>query len=177
MLFRSSRFLEIGRFDESLTTSEECELCERARAFGSPVVAYPEIGVVHLGAPKGLGEFFRKQSWHGTHALKVFLRHSGRQNLRPVAFAVITLFLLGAGLAGLLLGVVTGAWWLLMAALLGLVATPVGLSLRTALARRRPGDILPLLALNLAYGVARAICLIRVRDWLPAKIPGQRTAR
>ena len=74
LIMRREDFLKLGGFDESIQTNEDYELCERARKAGMHVRAFPQIGVVHLGTAQSLRVFFRKQAWHGTHVIKVFLR-------------------------------------------------------------------------------------------------------
>ncbi|HEV8492001.1 MAG TPA: glycosyltransferase, partial [Candidatus Angelobacter sp.] len=74
LIMRREDFLRLGGFDETIQTNEDYELCERARKAGMQVRAFPGIGVVHLGTAQSLHVFFRKQAWHGTHVVKVFLR-------------------------------------------------------------------------------------------------------
>src|SRR5947209_2513296 len=74
LIMRREDFFRLGGFDETIQTNEDYELCERARAGGMTVRAAPEMGVVHLGTAQSLHVFFRKQAWHGTHVIKVFLR-------------------------------------------------------------------------------------------------------
>ncbi len=98
LIMRREDFLSLGGFDETIQTNEDYELCERARAAGMKVRAFPEIGVVHLGTAQSLKVFFRKQAWHGTHVIKVFLRDVFRShNRKAVFFAAYTfLCLLGS---------------------------------------------------------------------------------
>src|ERR1051326_6769675 len=104
LIMRREDFLHLGGFDETIQTNEDYELCERARANGMRVRAVPEIGVVHLGTAQSLRVFFRKQAWHGTHVIKVFLRNvSGSHNLKAVLFAGYTLLCL--------LGIIAGTAW------------------------------------------------------------------
>ena len=62
------------------------------RKAGMNVRAFPQIGVVHLGTAQSLRVFFRKQAWHGTHVIKVFLRDPLKShNRKAVFFAAYTL--------------------------------------------------------------------------------------
>ena len=161
-----SDFCLIGGFDERLETNEDCEFCYRARAAGLPVVAVLEIGVVHLGTPQTLRSFFRKQRWHGKHAFKVFLRDVRKlHNVRAVLLAlynVVCLLGIGSGLVMLL------AWrdgGLLCASLIATLAVPFALSVRAASHQRSWAQVLPLTAMNMAYGMARATCVLDVTTW------------
>ncbi|HSM86583.1 MAG TPA: glycosyltransferase [Candidatus Limnocylindrales bacterium] len=170
LIIRREDFLRVGGFDESIQTNEDYELCERVRRHGMAVKAFPEIGVVHLGTAQSLRIFYRKQRWHGTHVVKVFMRdifHS--HNLKAVLFAAYTLFCVAAVLAGGA-GMVFGATWRLPAAALGaLVVPPLGLSLRQIIAGGDWQDFIPLTVLYLTYGLARARALLKLSSFFQKK--------
>jgi len=166
LLVKRSVLFDVGGFDEALETNEDYEFCQRVRAAGFAVVGIPEMGVVHLGTPQSLTAFYKKQRWHGTHVFRVFLRDiSAFHNVRAVFFAVYTLLCL----AGVILGAVRFIWtghYLLLALSVGaLFLAPFLLSIRIALRRRNGRDLPVLTILHLAYGVARAICLLEVKKW------------
>lgn len=58
-------FFKVGGFDESLITGEDAELCLRLKSKGYLVWEDPAIKAVHLGNPKSLSSFYKKQRWHG----------------------------------------------------------------------------------------------------------------
>ncbi len=165
LIMRREDFLKLGGFDESIQTNEDYELCERTRKAGMQVRAFPRIGVVHLGTAQSLRVFFRKQAWHGTHVIKVFLRNiSESHNLKAVLFAAWTL--------GCLAGIVVGGAWTAfdramwpvpLIAILGLLAPPTLLAMKKVIGSRKWTDFFPLSALYLTYGVARAKALVKVR--------------
>src|SRR5207248_611400 len=67
------------------------------KALGLPILALPELAVVHWGTPQSLAAFFRKQRWHGRSVLRVFLSDvSQRRNMKPVLFALYTAACLAA---------------------------------------------------------------------------------
>jgi glycosyltransferase involved in cell wall biosynthesis len=166
LIMRREDFLRLGGFDETIQTNEDYELCERVRKAGMTVWAYPQIGVVHLGTAQSLRVFFRKQAWHGTHVVKVFLRNvSGSHNLNAVAFAGYTLLcLLGivAGAAWALFA--RGSWFFTLGAAAGMLLPPALLSLRQVAGSRKLFDFFPLLALYTTYGLARAKSLLNIRN-------------
>jgi len=162
-----SDFLRIGGFDERLETNEDCEFCYRARAAGVPVVGVLEIAVVHLGTPQTLGGFFHKQRWHGKHAFKVFLRDPRKlHNARAVLFALYNVVCLFGISGGLIVLVASRDASLLYASVLAILTVPFALSLRAAALQRVWPQVLALTAMNLAYGLARAMCVLDVRTWL-----------
>jgi glycosyltransferase involved in cell wall biosynthesis len=163
LLLSQVNFIEIGSFDESLETNEECEFCNRARKKTLTVVAYPELGVVHLRDPQTIGAFFRKHRWHGKHVFKVFVRNlPSIVNGRSVFFALYT----ALALLGVVVSLVAGhlVWFGFS---VGLLFSPsVVLSMRIVLRRQRWMDFAPLLLLHATYGFARASALLDLRNWL-----------
>lgn len=156
-------FLNLGGFDESIVTSEDCEFCERAGRSAVPILAVPSLSVVHLGTPQTLGGFFRKQSWHGVNVHRVFLRdilHS--KSRKAMLFALYTLMgmmFLAAGIGGL---VVAGNPAIILTAGLWLIAGPLFLAARSSAERAKWNYLVPLTVLNGAYGLARALCLLGI---------------
>ena len=167
LIMRREDFLKLGGFDETIQTNEDYELCERARAAGMQVRAFPQIGVVHLGTAQSLRVFFRKQAWHGTHVIKVFLRDVLRShNRKAVLFAAYTFACLVAIVAGAAWTVAGhGAWLLPVAGAVALCLPPAALSLRQVAASKRWPDFFPLFALYLTYGIARAKALLSVKNF------------
>jgi glycosyltransferase involved in cell wall biosynthesis len=163
LIMRREDFLRLGGFDETIQTNEDYELCERVRAAGMNVRAFPEIGVVHLGTAQSLRVFFRKQSWHGTHVVKVFLRNvSGSHNLKAVLFAAYTLLCAFAVFGALAWSAFGGPWRAPLVAVIALLLPPVALSIRRVASSKRWSDFFPLTALYLTYGLARAKALVAV---------------
>jgi glycosyltransferase involved in cell wall biosynthesis len=58
-------FFQAGGFDESLITGEDAEFCWRLRSSALLVWEDPEIIAIHLGNPKDVLNFYKKQRWHG----------------------------------------------------------------------------------------------------------------
>ena len=154
-------FQILGGFDESLETNEDYEFCQRAKAAGFPVRAYPQLEVIHLGTPQSLSAFYRQSRWHGRHVFRVFLRSlPSFRNARPVLYAVYVL----AAIASVLLGAgsffISGKGSLFFAALGLMLAGPFALAVHKARRRREWHLIAPLFVLFLTYGIARAMCLV-----------------
>jgi len=167
LFMRRQDFMRIGGFDETIQTNEDYELCERVRAAGMPVRAFPEMGVIHLGTAQSLHVFYRKQAWHGSHVVKVFLRDVFRShNRKAVAFAVYTLLCAGTAMAGvvwaLFFGEIGKRWLLPIAGLLAVLLPPIALSGRQVVSSGRWADFFPLTALYFTYGIARARALLNI---------------
>lgn len=58
-------FDRIGGFDQFLQTGEDFDFCQRAEACGMTIVFEPRLEAIHLGYPAEIGQFFRRESWHG----------------------------------------------------------------------------------------------------------------
>src|SRR6185503_6637129 len=166
LIMRREDFLKLGGFDETIQTNEDYELCERARKAAMHVRAFPQIGVIHLGTAQSLRVFFRKQAWHGTHVIKVFLRDPLKShNRKAVFFAAHTLLTLVAVAAGSAWAIGwQGPWFLPTAGLAALCLPPAVLSAKQILASRKYSDFFPLFALYLTYGMARAKALLSIRN-------------
>jgi cellulose synthase/poly-beta-1,6-N-acetylglucosamine synthase-like glycosyltransferase len=169
LLVRRSRFLQVGGFNENLKTSEDFDLCVRARTAGLPIRAVAEMAVVHLRTPQTLGAFYRRERWHGTHVVKALRGNLHEMaNFRAVAFALYILVCCLGVVAGLGLGLVFQQYTLFAAASFGIIVAPLACSIRK-LRTIRGGlfwmTLLPLTVLHLVYGVARARALVNV-EWL-----------
>jgi glycosyltransferase involved in cell wall biosynthesis len=57
-------FKEIAGFNSLIETGEDYELCLRARNFVK-IISNDEIEVTHLGNPKNLRAFLKREIWHG----------------------------------------------------------------------------------------------------------------
>ena len=168
LIMRREDFLKLGGFDETIQTNEDYELCERARKAGMHVRAFPQIGVIHLGTAQSLRVFFRKQAWHGTHVIKVFLRDPLKShNRKAVFFAAYTLLSMLAVAAGVVWALAGhGPRWLPAAACAALCLPPMALAGRHIFSSRRYSDFFPLFALYLTYGIARAKTLLGIKNFL-----------
>ena len=122
-------FSDLGGFDESLTTGEDTELCARALKVAR-VIENPDIIAYHHGIPRTLGQFFRREIWHGLGAFGTF-----RVNWfdPPLIGTVVFLLFHLAALAGLFVMLCGGTACLLLLAALGVVLLLLG----TLVYRRR----------------------------------------
>jgi glycosyltransferase involved in cell wall biosynthesis len=169
LLLRREVFAKIGGFEESIQTNEDLELCQRALAAGFTVKSFPELRVVHLGTPRTLLGFYRKQRWHGTHVFAVFLRDpKKRKNRKPVALALFTITCFVLLIAGFLWGLKSGHWSLLLVSGLLYITPLLLLSSSRTWPRGKWQEMFPLMLLYATYGLARAEAILRVRNWWSA---------
>jgi glycosyltransferase involved in cell wall biosynthesis len=121
MIMTRQFFMELGGFDESLATGEDYDLSRRALALGGRIAIDERLKAEHLGFPRTIGAFVRREAWHGVggvSSLSVFLR--SKVSLATAAFV---------GSHGVLLaGIVTGTAAASAAGALGIVAVCLGSS-------------------------------------------------
>ncbi len=169
MLMKSSSFRQIGGFDERLKTSEDCELCFRARKAGMSVRAVGKMAVIHVRTPQTLAQFYMRERWHGTHVAKVFFANiRALANVRAVAFAACML-LCGMGAAiGAVLAVFFNHYALLAIAVGGIITGPLLCSVRKLRAvhgKKFWLTLFPLTVLHMVWGFARARALVSFRTF------------
>jgi glycosyltransferase involved in cell wall biosynthesis len=167
MLMKSSTFRQIGGFNEAIKTSEDCELCSRARAEGFTVREISAMAVIHWRTPQTLKEFYGREAWHGEHVAKVFFQNiRAMTNFRAVAFAA---YILACGLIAVIGGFLAlfyREYTLLGLAVCAMLLGPFLCSLRKL--RFVDGkmfrlNLMPLTLLYLTWGLARARSLMPFR--------------
>ena len=114
LVVRREAFVAVGGFAEDLWTGEDAELGLRLAQAGRLVFEDPAIAAVHLGNPKTLRAFFRKQRWHAAGMLGTF-RRSRRD--KPLLMTCLFGASLCVGGAVLPLAARDAAWALASAAL------------------------------------------------------------
>ena len=65
MIFSKTAFDRVGGFDPALASGEDCAFCNAAQEAGCSLKVISELTVTHLDYPKTLGEFVRREIWHG----------------------------------------------------------------------------------------------------------------
>jgi len=159
-------FNRLGGFDETIETNEDCEFCSRVRAAGYRVIGDSRIAVLHLGSPDSVGSFYRKNYWHATDGLRVFLRNPlALSESRPVLFGFYTLICLAGMGIGLFRFVLKKQMAVPVFFLVALLLPSFLLSLRLCAKRQKWSDFFPLIFLNLVYGLARARALLMIKNW------------
>ncbi len=109
-MFLKKPLLEVGGYDESLTTGEDLEICWRLSKKGWKFVQIPNARIIHHYRPSPL-KFFKQQVEYGSEGAKMW-----RQKLGLGLYAMFLGFLLAFGFA--LINYTTLALQLIAAALL-----------------------------------------------------------
>lgn len=157
-LVRRSAFDAVGGFDARLESGEDAELGQRLRRRGSRIVSAPRVRARHLGNPKTLTGFVRKQRWH---AMGMFGTVDARGVDKPTAMLAVHLLLPLAALALVPAGIVEPLGGLGLAAAGTFVVPAASVAWRWRRAER-PGRPLASLLLYWLYFHARASALARL---------------
>ena len=163
MFIRRSDFDALGGFDESIQTSEDVDICNRAHAVGMPVVAFRVLAVVHEGIPRNLLQFYRQNRWHGMQIFQKFMQNlPSTKNLKIVAISLYTFVMFWATVAALGVALVTH-WWLppILGVILLLMPSMM-LSIGKAWKSKSITAISSLIVLYAVYLLARAAAVTRV---------------
>lgn len=67
-------FDEINGFDESLSTGEDYDICQRAKSAGAEIVNDESLLVIHRDYPKTIRKFIAREIWHGAGDCQSFRR-------------------------------------------------------------------------------------------------------
>ncbi|MFC1632010.1 glycosyltransferase [Candidatus Omnitrophota bacterium] len=166
MIVPKKYFTEVGGFREDLVTNEDIDFSRRIKATGLKIVADPQLSVVHLRNPKTIKQFFLKELWRGKGVLQNFLGNLPEVKLnKAIGYAFFTLACLVAMLTGFFYGAVGISWIPLVTASLAMLLPGLVLAADTAAKGNHWRYFFPLAYLYLVYGLARAVCLLDIRNW------------
>jgi hypothetical protein len=150
---------------------EDTEICTRLRAVGHRIWESQRLRVVHLGNPKSVGAFFRKQAWHGVSVLDdPSLRGMNKATLMIYAFTGLC----AAALAVLVAPSPLGAGARALVAAACVLAVPLAAVAYRTLETRRLANPLLATLLYVVYFAARAKSLLAalLRPRRPASAGG-----
>ncbi len=71
-VMRKRVFEIVGGFSEALITGEDSELGWRINKAGYVIISNPAIRSIHLGNPKNIGSFYKKEKWHALGMMGTF---------------------------------------------------------------------------------------------------------
>lgn len=164
MIIPREVFEEIEGFNENLSTSEDTELCLRLKKAGFSILSDKSIIVFHDGAATRIGEFFKKQLWHGANIPRIFImtkgnRRYGRVVLYSIIFALLIMFMA--------LGVLMINPTLIITALLCALIISFLAMLKVCIRKRSLAHSAQLWVVYFIYGVARGLRMLDLRIWKP----------
>lgn len=65
LIVSKNLFDEIGQFRTDFATSEDVDLCQRAKAQGFEISEINQLTTYHYGFPRNLIDFVKRETWHG----------------------------------------------------------------------------------------------------------------
>jgi glycosyltransferase involved in cell wall biosynthesis len=148
-----SAFELVEGFSPELRTGEDYDLCRRLMEAGVEYRPDPGFRAIHLGYPRTVRAFVRREVWHGEGDLQS-IRHVGRS---PVAVLSVVYLVAHVLTAGLLLSMHFRPAMVSAAALLLLNAGLASVRTRTL----RPLPLLGASVANYLYFVGRGIAMLR----------------
>ncbi len=148
----------IGGFDESLKTGEDYEMCLRAQKVAK-VMSDDRVRVTHLGNPKSLQAFVKREIWHGLGGLDS-LRHKWTDLPLFGTFAFILLS--GLQVAGLVRLALIGTGDLIAGATAGIILLLAATAFYRSAQMRNFRSFAQLAVLYYAYYLGRSISLFYI---------------
>jgi glycosyltransferase involved in cell wall biosynthesis len=174
MLIKKSTFWNIGGFNSRIETGEDSELCLRLRKAGFRIISDSDIKNVHLGNPKSLIKFLRKEIWYGKGLAACINAHDWTDR----TFLLTNLFLLS--LLSLMLGAVmfpiSGNPIVAFAGISGASLVIALSTVYRSVRRRTCGSVPPLALLNTVYYLGRSVSLFKIYFNLFKNLFGNRSA-
>jgi glycosyltransferase involved in cell wall biosynthesis len=168
LLIKADVFKKINGFDETLTTSEDVDICQRIRNAGFKIISNVAVAVQHLGNPKTVKGILLKEKWRGEGVFQKILKEwpNVRLNKAIIFTAVSLIFTLGIFI-GLFLAICENDSQLFIFSLSGLFFIPVVLGLKTVLNNQKYSYFFPLVFLFLIYSYGRILSLFSKSTWKP----------
>lgn len=148
-----SAFELVEGFDPDLRTGEDYDLCRRLIEAGVEYRPNPGFRAIHLGYPRTVLAFIRREVWHGEGDVQS-IRSVVRSPVAVLSLVYLVAHVLTAGL------MLTMYFWPAMVSAASLLLLNAGLaSLRTR--TLRPMPLLGASVANYLYFVARGIAMLR----------------
>lgn len=157
-IVRRELFEKVGGFGDQVATCEDVDICLRLNRICC-ILFDPSVRVVHLGEPKSVRQFFRKELWRGKGTL-AGLRNHGLVASELKSLLLPLFYLATWVLLPLCLAFPAQAALLALSALAGQLLPAVAFSLWATAQTGRWDYLLHYALLFLVYGNARALALI-----------------
>lgn len=165
LLLDRDAFEAVGGFEDSLVTCEDVDLCYRLRQRGYKIISDGRIKSMHLGEPRTLFEFFKKEQWRGRASFRGVLIHGLYPRELPSLLLPVYYWLAFiAALIGAAYGIGRNDYRLLYMTLIFFVFPPAILSLWISHKIGNHSSFLRLALLYLTYSVARSTAVLYGRD-------------
>lgn len=150
LVIRKEVFERVNGFNSSLKAGEDREFSWKIQCMGLKTMRDGRIRVIHLGYPKNISGFFKREMWHGKSII------SDLRNLLKSRI-IYVLFLISLLLLALSTSVVSGRYAVSVILILTLLSIPLLISLYKCVTKKNVKYVFPLAFLYLIYLTARTI--------------------
>ena len=162
LIIKKESFDAVGGFDEQLNVCEDSDICYRIKDKGYKIVSNKAIGSYHLGFAETLITFFKKQLWYGKDVLRVFFKSKNKKKyFKSLSLPLFFLLCIFVFCLSILLVKIK----LMVLAVVTMFIVSFIWAMKVNFEKKRIRYIIPLTLLFFVFGIARAICLIDVRNW------------
>jgi len=162
LIVTKSVYHKIGGFNETLTTSEDIDICQRIHLSGACVFTHPELAVIHLGESKNLKQFLLKEKWRGEGVLQNVIREFPHIKFnKAIGFTGMTFL----ALIGIFVSWGVHDYVLLNSSLLFLFLIPLYLTIKACNVSHQWRYGMPLMFLFVLYSFARILSVFNPRVW------------
>lgn len=156
IFIKKSVFLEIGFFDEKITSGEDTKLSNSLRSQGYQVTMTEDLNVVHLGNPITLRSSLVRQIWHSENYLQ-----NWKETIIDLTFYLLIVFLTGLML-GFFSFICLNWFWFLISIII-IISTPLVFTTkrlcRSKFPRRNLRNLPAIFLLDCIYLVGRTFGL------------------
>jgi glycosyltransferase involved in cell wall biosynthesis len=97
LIIRREIFEAVGGFDDELISGEDAHLGQKLLSSGYRLYETKRVAAVHLGNPKSMSQFLRREIWHGLGALGTF---TASKFDKPLWMTLLHAVLVGTGTIG-----------------------------------------------------------------------------
>jgi len=165
LMIKRDLFTKLKGFNESIITSEDCDLCFRLAELNFKVLSTGSVSVTHLKVRKTIKDFYDKELWHGKGVLKTFLKSKGKKmNFSVLFFALIFLICIIGTISGLIYSLYSRNFLLLW----GFGILMILCAFTAAIKKSSSLKLIPALTiLYFFYGTARAISMFDLSIFAP----------
>lgn len=164
IVVRKSAFVDVGGFNESLTTCEDVDFCYRLKKKGYRVLSDLSLGSVHYGEARTVREFFKKERWRGQSNLQGLWSHGFYWSELPSVLLPVAYLILLGGLPASFFYLLKGFPAPLAINFAGILLPPTLLALRTSKRARDFGCFGKLAYLYFIYAIARTAAIMPLKS-------------
>lgn len=162
LIIKRKCFEDVGGFDDRLSVCEDSDICYRIKDKGYTIISNPAICSYHLRFTETLGSFFKNELWHGKDVLKLFFISKNKKMY--IKILGLTVFFL-INLSVIFISILSLNLKLAIFAVIAMVLLSLILAIIKSFETKDYRYVMPLSALFLTFGIARAVCLVDVRNW------------